>query len=324
MSISRRRFLETTALGSVAGPSLFGAGKMPTRVLGKTGARVSILAFGCGSRFLMYEDDEKAAQALNRALDLGITYVDTAYGYGNGQSETRVGKVMATRRKEVFLATKMSARKADDLARVFDASLKRLQTDHVDLLHIHSLGDQADLAAIKAPDGAYKAIQKIRDQKMARFIGITCHDNPAMLKQALEELDFDVTQMALNAGLAGMAPPPKGERGYSMNHMLTNSFQALALPVANRKKMGVIAMKIFGQEKLLGAATVDQLVQYSMSLPVTAVVAGMPKVEHIEHNIQLAKNFKPMPQDEMRKLSLEIASKHKASLDLFFSNHVDA
>src|SRR5262249_24717999 len=74
---------------------------LPTRVLGRTGASVSILAFGCGSRFLMYDDEEKALSALNQAIDLGITYLDTAYSYGDGKSETRVGKVMATRRKEV-------------------------------------------------------------------------------------------------------------------------------------------------------------------------------------------------------------------------------
>src|SRR4051794_41951583 len=91
---------------------------MPTRVLGRTGARVSILAFGCGSRFLAYGDEEKAHEALNKALDLGITYVDTAYGYGDGKSETWVGGVMKTRRKEVWLATKVNVRKAEDAKRI--------------------------------------------------------------------------------------------------------------------------------------------------------------------------------------------------------------
>src|ERR671927_824009 len=113
MSISRRKFLGSTALTGMAAPALIGAevdnkSGMPTRVLGKTGARVSILAFGCGSRFLAYKDEDEALAALNRALDQGITYVDTAYGYGNGKSEERVGKVMATRRKQVWLATKIN------------------------------------------------------------------------------------------------------------------------------------------------------------------------------------------------------------------------
>ena len=107
---------------------------------------------GGGSRFLMYKEEDKALEALNRAFDLGITYMDTAYGYGNGLSETRVGKVMAARRKRdgIFLATKIEARKGDDAARVIEGSLKRLQTDQIDLIHIHSLEDEADLAQIPA------------------------------------------------------------------------------------------------------------------------------------------------------------------------------
>src|SRR5512132_3362383 len=114
MAISRRSFLGTTiAAGSALGANSGDKSAMPKRTLGRTGAQVSILAFGCGSRYLAYKQQDKAVEALNRALDQGITYVDTAYGYGNGQSEERVGKVMAKRRKEVWLATKINARKYD-------------------------------------------------------------------------------------------------------------------------------------------------------------------------------------------------------------------
>src|ERR1700758_1270074 len=112
--------------------------QLPSRTLGRTGAKVSILAFGCGSRFLMYKDEDSATAILNRALDMGITYLDTAYAYGDGESETRVGKVMAMRRKEVWLATKIPDRTRDEFLRRLEASLKRLQTDHVDLGHIHT------------------------------------------------------------------------------------------------------------------------------------------------------------------------------------------
>src|SRR5271154_5941890 len=104
MSISRREFLENTALGGLAAAGISNAAeldgsKLPTRVLGKTGARVSILAFGGGSRFLMYKEEDQAVAAVTRALDLGITYMDTAYSYGNGQSEERIGKAIKNRRK---------------------------------------------------------------------------------------------------------------------------------------------------------------------------------------------------------------------------------
>src|SRR4051794_1674994 len=203
MSISRRQFLEAAAAGAVAAPSL-GAGdapKVPTRPLGKTGIEVSILAFGSGSRFLMYQDEDQALEALNRAIDLGITYIDTAHSYGNGQSEERIGRLMATRRQDVTLATKLSARTADDARRQIELSLKRLRTDHLDVLHIHALAGPVDLAAIEAPDGVLKAVYEARAQKVARAIGITCHADPAALKTALKRHDFDCTQMALNAAL---------------------------------------------------------------------------------------------------------------------------
>src|SRR5258708_13196969 len=115
MSITRRRFLEGTALGGIAAGVTNAAEidkdhKLPTRVLGKTGARVSILAFGGGSRFLMYKEEDKAIEAVNRALDLGITYMDTAFSYGNGLSEERIGKVMKTRRNGIFASTRTNKR----------------------------------------------------------------------------------------------------------------------------------------------------------------------------------------------------------------------
>src|SRR5580704_2729234 len=180
MSISRRRFLEGTALGGIAAgvstaSKLDKDHKLPTRALGKTGVHVSILAFGGGSRFLMYKDEDKALEAVNRALDLGITYMDTAYSYGNGQSEERIGKVMKTRRKGIFVATKINKRPGDEAMRVLEGSLKRLNVDQIDLIHIHSLTDEADLAAVEAKGGVLDTVLKLRDQKVTRFIGITSH-----------------------------------------------------------------------------------------------------------------------------------------------------
>jgi uncharacterized protein len=318
MSLSRRRFLESAALAGAAS-TLLNADTdpktgMPMRVLGRTGARVSILAFGCGSRFLAYGNEEKAQAALNKALDLGITYVDTAYGYGDGKSETWVGGVMKTRREQVWLATKVNVRKADEAKRIIEGSLQRLQTHKVDLIHIHSLTDEDDLKAIEAHDGVLQLLYKLREQKVTRAIGITSHTDPAVLRKALERHDFDCTQMALNAARVGMASP-SSDPGAA-------SFEALALPIANKKNMGVIAMKVFAQEKLSGKAPVEKLISYSLSLPVSAAVVGMPKPEHIEQNIAIAKAFTPMPKEQMYELSSELASQ-KASIDRFFADHVD-
>jgi hypothetical protein len=277
---------------------------------------------GGGSRFLMYQDEDKALEALNRAFDLGITYMDTAYGYGNGHSEERVGKVMKTRRKGIFLATKINARKGDEAQRILEGSMKRLQTDQVDLIHVHSLTDENDLGAVEAPDGVLKVLLKLRDQKVTRFIGITSHTDPVVLKTALERHDFDCTQMALNAARVGMK---NGNGSMVPNPDLKTSFEDIALPVARRKNMGVIAMKVFAQEALVGQAPPEKLLYYSLSLPgVTLAVAGMPKFEFIDQNVALAKAFHPLPPAEMQQLSADLAARNKAALDRFFSTHVDA
>ena len=327
MAISRREFLESAAALTVAAQTSLGAAVdtktgMPTRILGKTGARVSVLAFGCGSRFLQYKEEDKALEALTKALDLGITYIDTAFSYGNGVSEERVGKLMPARRKNVWLATKVQKRNGDEAMRIIEGSLKRLQTDHVDLLHIHALLEEDDLAAIEAKDGVLPVVYKMREQKVARFIGITCHQNPLMLKQALERHDFDCTQMALNAARAGMVTVDK--KMVMGDPRLDQGFETIALPVALKKKMGVIGMKVFGQEKLVGQVPVEKLIQYTLSLPVTACTAGMPKLEHIEENIKIAKAFKPISPKEMKTLSDDMAGKNKMALDAFFHNHIDA
>src|SRR6266540_3570405 len=305
--VSRREFLEKTAIagaavaalpGVLAAPTAAAATTIPHRTLGRTGASVSILAMGCGSRFLMYSADE-ASGVLEKALALGINYFDTAMDYGDGESETRVGRVMATRRKDAFLATKVPtrARTRDTALREVEASLKRLQTDHVDLLHLHSL------AKIEAADGALKALYELREQKVARAIGMTSHtDGPTMAK-AIESSDLDCVQMAMN--------PARALR-----------FEEMALPAANKKNLGVILMKVTAQEKLLGpgGAEPGTLLRYAWSLPVSAVVCGMPKVAFIEANVASARAFAPMPASEMDELRSRLAGK-QAVLEQFFADH---
>src|SRR5579864_2741543 len=313
--LSRRKFLERIGVGSAAGATLpllqsvaRGAAKpLPHRTLGRTGASVSILAFGCGSRFLMYTEEDKAIEALNRALDLGMTYLDTAYAYGDGKSEARVGKVCATRRKEFFLATKIPDRTRDDYMRRLEGSLKRLQTDHVDLVHIHSLGRADDLAKIEAADGALKGLHEAREQKMARFAGMTSHTDGAVMAQAIERHDLDCVQMALNASRNGR-------------------FEEVALPAANAKNLGVIAMKVTGQEFLLGAgsgkADISSLLRYSMSLPVATAVVGMPRPEMLAGNIETARNFSPLKDDEKERLR-QLLSPSRDGLEKKLVGHLD-
>src|SRR5215467_5186341 len=315
--LSRREFLEKIGLGTAAGTSLLllkdfagaqpPADKIPTRTLGRTGAKVSILAFGCGSRFLMYKDEDSATAILNHAIDSGITYLDTAYAYGDGASETRVGKVMATRRKDVWLATKIPDRTRDEFLRRLEASLKRLQTDHVDLVHVHSLGQAEDLEKIEAKDGALKGLMEAREQKMARFAGMTSHTNGEIMAKAIERHDLDCVQMALNASRNGR-------------------FEELALPAANKKNLGIIAMKVTGQEFLVGEgagkADMNSLLRYSMSLPVTTAVVGMPKPEMLAHNIEIAKSFSPLTDQEKDRLRQQLGNAREG-LEKRLVGHLD-
>ncbi len=315
--ISRREFFENIGLGTAAGTSLLllkdiaGAqptkNVLPSRTLGRTGATVSILAFGCGSRFLMYKDEDSATAILNRAIDSGITYLDTAYAYGDGESETRVGRVMASRRMEVWLATKIPDRTRDEFLRRLEASLKRLQTDHVDLVHIHSLGQEDDLAKIEAANGALKGLMEAREQKMARFVGMTSHTNGEVMAKAIERHDLDCVQMALNASRNGR-------------------FEELALPAANKKNLGVIAMKITGQEFLVGEGTgkadMNSLLRYSMSLPVTTAVVGMPKPEMLAHNVEIARAFTPLKDQEKERLRQQLGTSREG-LEKRLVGHLD-
>jgi len=311
--VSRREFLERSALAASEAAlassrsAQAAAGTIPHRTLGRTGASVSILAMGCGSRFLMYREDQASA-VLEKALALGINYFDTAMDYGDGESETRVGRVMATRRKDVFLATKVPgrARTRDAALKEVEASLKRLQTDHVDLLHLHSLLKDDDLAKIEAPDGALKALYELRDQKVARAIGITSHTDGTVMRAAIEHNDLDCVQMAMN--------PARALR-----------FEEQALPAAKKKNLGVILMKVTAQEKLLGAggAPAEALLRYAWSLPVSTVVCGMPKLEFLEANVASARVFTPMSPADMDGLRIQLAGKQVA-LERFFADHRDA
>ena len=314
--VSRREFLEKGGMvvGAVAAlPALLpttaagAAAAMPQRVLGRTGVKVSILAMGCGSRFLQYPVDQ-ATSVLEQVVALGITYLDTAQSYGNGESEARVGRFLATRRKDVFVATKIQngARTRDAVLREVDVSLKRLQTDHVDLLHLHSLGDEADLAKIEAPDGAMRALYQLRDQKVARAIGLTSHTDGTVMAKAIEHNDLDCVQMAMN--------PTRALK-----------FEELALPAANRKNLGVIQMKVMGQDKLVadGKGDPNALLRYGWSLPITTAVCGMPKLEMLEANVAAARAFAgPFSPAEMDRLRQQFADR-TVVMERFFAHHID-
>jgi uncharacterized protein len=214
---------------------------------------------------------------------------------------------MSTRRREVFLATKVPerSRTREGALREVEGSLKRLQTDHVDLLHVHSLGHADDLARIEAKDGVLQALLELRDQKVARFIGMTSHTDGAVMADAIARHDLDCVQMAMNPARA-------------------SAFEERALPAALAKNLGVLLMKSTAQEQLLGNGKADaaELLRYAWSLPVAAAVVGMPKVEHLEQNLALARSFTPLSAAEMDALRQRLAPARTA-MEGFFDGHRD-
>jgi hypothetical protein len=321
MELTRRQFFAWAAAAAAA-TEIDAATGMPVRPLGSTGEKVSLLAFGAGSRWLMYKSEDKALEALDRALQAGVNYVDSAASYGDGQSERWIGQYLKSRKKNFFLVTKLGGdRTFSGTMKLLERSLKNLGVSRVDLLHIHSLGSQEDLSRIEAPEGQLKAMLRAKEEKMTRFIGVTCHTDPAVLKTALERHPFDSVQMALNIAQIGNARP-SDRAGEGMTG--ASGFEAVAMPVALRKKIGLTAMKVFAQEKLLGQASPEILLRYAMTLPVAACVVGMPSLEHIDFNIRVAKNFRPLSETEMKQLPAKVSSALRASIDRFFADHVDA
>jgi uncharacterized protein len=317
--ISRRNALAGAAGAVLAASRGEGAPNLQTRVLGRTGISATILGMGCGESWWKVSVEEPAARAtFEVALEQGIRYFDTGQTYGKGISETWVGNALGSRRKEVVLATKISTRDGEEALRETERS-KRLKTDRIDIIHIHNLRHSDDLTAIEKPDGVLKALYRLREQKIARFIGITSHTNPLTLKDALERHDFDCVQMALNAAMQGHYEGYTSRPGHS--------FESIALPVAKAKNMGILAMKTTGRELLVGTettkASAQDLIRYALSLPVAVAVVGLGVANHVRENAELARSFKPLSKEQMIKLADRVAPQRTA-LHGFFKHHQDA
>ena len=335
--LSRRHFLKGSAMLSLwgASPSKIQAQNseqiqpsvLPTRRLGKTGEQVSSIGFGAGSRFCSIQNEEEALGLLELALELGVTYMDTAASYTRKGlerlSEKRLGEFSKHHRQEVFLATKVDPRDRDGALRSVEKSLKFLQTDIIDLIQIHSLKDQQDVEQMGGRDGAVAALQELKDQKVVRFVGITGHTDGTAMSEALQRYDFDTVLMSLNAAqsanpVAARAMQPLPE------------FEAAALPIALQKGMGVVAMKVMGQELLVGKgegrASSAELLRFNLSLPVACVVIGVDNrqpVGSLEENAQVARTFVPMSEKEKQGLREKLAPSRTA-LEGFLRHHDDS
>ncbi len=325
---SRREFLRATTATVVLGAArktFAAAGRsLPKRRLGKTGVMVSCIGFGSGTRFCSIASEDAAQALLERALNLGINYFDTAGSYTRRGverlSEKRLAEFSKTRRKEIFLATKIDPRDRDGALRSVELSLKFLQTDYVDLIQIHSLSNLEDLDRIGAADGVLPAVQQLKAEKVARFIGITGHNDGAAMAEALRRHDFDTVLMALNAA---QSANPIAQRKMEP----IPAFEQSALPVALQKDMGILSMKVMGQGMLIGAsagrASPTELLQFNLSQPVASVIIGCEQMAPLEQNVQAATNFTPMSESGKRKLQEKVAPSRSA-WDNFLRTHEDS
>ena len=291
-NMTRRSFLKAGATGTMG---LFLEGRrssgarapMPERTLGRTGHRVRLFSLGGQATLEKPGTHDESIAIINRAIDLGVNYIDTAR-YGQGISQTYIGEVMKTRRKEVFLATKTRDRTRDGSLKLLEESLGLLQTDHLDLWQLHNISQLEELDQIFGKDGAIEALVKARSEKIVRFLGITGHFDPDVLIEGIHRFDFDTILMALNC---------------SDPHILP--FQAKLLPLANEKGMGIIVMKIPARGRLFrpgGVASMKDAMGYVLSKPVHTVIIGCDNIKQVEENVDIAKNFKPMSAEKMAEL----------------------
>jgi len=325
---SRRDFLKSTTAAVVLGAAEKALGAtastLPKRLLGKTGEMISCIGFGSGSRFCSIDSEEAAQALLERAFALGINYFDTAGSYTRRPierlSEKRLGEFSKKRRKEIFLATKIDPRDKDGALRSVELSLKFLQTDYVDLIQIHSLSNLDDLERMSAPNGVIAAIQQLKEQKVARFIGITGHNDGAAMTEALRRYDFDTVLMSLNAA---QSANPIAQRKMEPIPAFENS----ALPVALQKNLGILSMKVMGQGMLVGTgagrASPVELLQFNLSQPVASVVIGCEQLAPLEQNVQAALNFTPISDSGKQKLQEKVAPSRSA-WENFLRSHEDS
>lgn len=260
---------------------------MPKRSLGYTGFDVGIYSLGGQGALEIPGTFDKSVEIINRAIDLGINYIDTAAYYGAGSSEMYIGEVMKERRNEVFLATKSHDYTYDGTMRLFEESLRRLNTDHVDLYQHHYMVQERYDRLIQK-NSARQAFERLKEQGVIRFIGVTGH-SARILSDAIENYPYDCALIPLNAAGSILQDEQYLDRFFQLT---------------SEKNMGVIAMKVFGGGELIRRGlTPKQLLYYTMSQPVSTTIVGISQMEHLEENVRNAKEFKPLTEEELMGLS---------------------
>jgi aryl-alcohol dehydrogenase-like predicted oxidoreductase len=264
---------------------------MRYRKLGRTGAEVSLI--GVGGAHLGKPSEAEAIQIIRDAVDAGVNFMDNSWDYNNGVSEERMGKALRDGyRDKVFLMTKIDGRTKESAAKQLDESLRRLQTDRLDLLQLHEIIRMEDADRIFAPGGALEAVVAAQKAGKTRFLGFTGHKDPLVHLRTLEvaakhHFRFDTVQMPLNVMDAHF-----------------RSFADKVLPLLVKEGIGVLGMKSMGSGILLKskAATPIECLHYAMTLPTSTVITGIDSLDILKQALEAVKTFKPLTADQVAAL----------------------
>ncbi len=315
--MDRRRFLQTAAATTIMTSltnkfSHAETGTVPTRALGRTGENVSMVGLG-GYHIGMQSDEQESIGIIRAALDNGMNFLDNCWDYNNGQSEIRMGKALRDGyRKKAFLMTKIDGRTRQAAAQQIEESLKRLQTDRIDLLQFHEVIRDTDPDRIFAKGGGMEAALEAKSQGKIRFIGFTGHKSPdihlKMLNTAFaHNFTFDAVQMPLNVMDAHF-----------------ESFEKKVLPVLIEHKIGVLGMKPMGDKIILKSktATPVECLHYAMNLPTSVVITGCDSLDILHQALQAARTFRPLSSSEVAALlaRTDTAAK-KGEFELYKTTH---
>jgi aryl-alcohol dehydrogenase-like predicted oxidoreductase len=260
------------------------------RELGRTGYKATLMGLGGEGVLRTYDHESHAYALINRAIDLGINYFESARAYSG--SEAYYGLALKERRKDIFLASKSHARDKQSALGHLRQTLTNMKTDHLDLWQIHDVRTDEEIEEIFGPEGAIHGFIEAKKQGLARFIGVTGHHDPLITKRCIEMFDFDTVLIPVNPG----------EPAYK-------SYLDHVIPVANKKNMGVIGMKIYFRgfaSKLTWYVDMEPFFRFALSQPITLAVIGCDDLEQLEQNVKFASTFKSMDKNEFQSLVDEI------------------
>ena len=285
-----------------------GNSEMFCRILGSTGEKVSIVGLG-GAHIGWQETESDSIRIVRTAIDNGVNFMDNCWDYNNGQSEIRMGKALWDGyRSKVFLMTKVDGRDKRTASQQLDESLRRLQTDHIDLLQFHEIIRMSDPVRIFGPGGALEGVLEARKAGKVRYIGFTGHKSPRvhlkMLQTASDNgFTFDAVQMPLNVMDAHY-----------------DSFEKKVLPVLSGNRIGVLGMKPLGGGELLRSDTVTAIecLHYAMSLPTSVVITGCDSLAVLQQALEAARSFSPMSKEQRSALLARTAkAAHDGKYELY-------